>query len=136
MDRATFILYDGNTIHALSRHADLLAEAERDRRLGQVGTAGGRGPRLAGRLVATLERVAATAIRHWPDSRDGLRSPEQELAARGVTWATDGARDLELARELQAAHRHPARRAPVPVAMPTGISAPRDLPTPSERAAA
>ncbi len=71
-------------------------------------------------LVAkAVARVAAAAMAFWPDSRDGLRSSEQELAARGVRWATDPAHDLALARELAAAH---ARR-PDPV-LPSGASAP------------
>ena len=64
-------------------------------------------------LVAkAVARVAAAAMAFWPDSRDGLRSPEQELAARGVRWATDPTHDLALARELEAARARRAR--PVP----------------------
>ena len=63
-------------------------------------------------MAKAVARAAAAVMASWPDSRDGLRSPEQELAARGVRWATDPAHDLALARELQAARTRRAR--PVP----------------------
>ena len=68
-------------------------------------------------LVAkALARAAAAALVYWPDSRDGLRPPEHELAARGVRWTNDPVHDRELAREVEAAR---ARRAlPVPPAAP------------------
>ena len=71
-------------------------------------------------LVAkTMARVAASVLACWPDSRDGLRSPEHELARRGVTWASDPAHDQALARELASARAHRAH--PVP---PAGVLAP------------
>ena len=85
---------------------------EQERRL-----AGGRADRpapawrrLTAVIGATLGRLAALV----PDSRDGLRSPEHELAARGIRWASDPAADRALAEELRAASaaRH-ARLAPV-----------------------
>ena len=78
------------------------------------------------RLVAqAMARAAAAAAVYWPDSRDGLRSPEHELAVRGVRWANDTTHDLALAHELKAAR---ARRAlPVPPAPPVATGARRLL---------
>lgn len=39
------------------------------------------------------------------DSRERLRSKEQDLASRGIRWAADAADDAILARELEAARR-------------------------------
>ncbi|CAA9564661.1 MAG: hypothetical protein AVDCRST_MAG19-2133 [uncultured Thermomicrobiales bacterium] len=71
------------------------------------------------RMARAVARAAAAAGACWPDSRDRLRSPEHELARRGVTWASDPAHDLALARQLAAAR---ARR-PDPV-LPAGALAP------------
>ena len=135
MNRQTFDLFDANAVYARAHHADLLAEAERDRRLGRAAVAGEPGHGFGGRLVAALERAAAAALRRWPDSRDGLRSPEHELAARGFTWATDHAHERELALELHASRRR-ARRATAPVALPPRAYPPRVVPAGDDRAAA
>ncbi len=51
-------------------------------------------------IGAAIDRVGALTY----DSRESLRSEEQQLAGRGVSWA-DAADDVELARELAAARR-------------------------------
>ncbi len=59
-------------------------------------------------IGAAVDRVGALT---W-DSRESLRSEEQQLAGRGVSWTADAADDAELARELAAARRRRnARRA-------------------------
>ena len=74
-----------------------------------------------GLVAKAMVRAVAAVVVHWPASRDGLRSPEHELAARGVRWASDPAHDVALAREINAAR---ARRAlsvpPVSLAPTTG----------------
>jgi hypothetical protein len=50
-------------------------------------------------LSAALDRI----VMLLPDSRDGLRSKEQELAAVGVAWSSDSAHDEMLARQIEAA---------------------------------
>jgi hypothetical protein len=50
-------------------------------------------------LSAAFDRLAMLL----PDSRDSLRSKEQELAAVGVTWPPDLAYDELLARQIETA---------------------------------
>jgi hypothetical protein len=50
-------------------------------------------------LGGVLGRIAALAH----DSRDGLRSKEQELAVHGMNWTTDPAFDEALAHQIDAA---------------------------------
>jgi hypothetical protein len=50
-------------------------------------------------INAALDRIVLLL----PDSRDKLRSKEQELAASGLTWATDPAHDEMLARQIESA---------------------------------
>src|SRR3712207_3062056 len=107
--------YTPSEIHALARQADLLAEGARDRRLAEIDRANGTSQSVGGRLGCALSRLAVGALRRWPDSRPSLRSPEQELAARGVAWASDPGHDLDLARELRLAQWRRAHRALVPV---------------------
>lgn len=73
-------------------------------------------------VAKAVARAAAAAVAHWPESRDGPRSPEQELAALGVRWGNDPAHDLALAREIAAAPARRARRVPpaVPLAPARG----------------
>ena len=60
-------------------------------------------------LVAkAVVRAAAAVVVYWPDSRDGLRSPEHEAAARGLVWTNDPDLDLTLVRELAAARARSA----------------------------
>ena len=63
-------------------------------------------------LGKAVARATALVVVHVPDSRVGLRSPEHELAARGVRWVNDPAHDLALARELTAARARRARLVP------------------------
>ena len=106
MDRTTVVPFDAPTIHARAHHAELLAAADRDRRLGRLGAGAHPARRFVSGLVAAARATAA--MKSWPDGRDGLRSAEHELAAHGVTWSSDPSHDLALARELVAAR---ARRA-------------------------
>lgn len=57
-------------------------------------------------IGAAVDRVSALAY----DSRESLRSEEQQLARRGVSWTADAADDVELAQELAAARRRRAVR--------------------------
>ncbi len=63
-------------------------------------------------VAKAVARAIALIVVHVPDSRDGLRSPEHELAARGVRWVNDPAHDLALARELAAARARRAHSVP------------------------
>lgn len=79
--------------------------------------------RRAGTAIgAALSRVGALPS----DSREGLRSPEQQLAAYGVRWATDLAYETELAQELAAAGQQ--RRACVAAPRIVPPVAPDDAP--------
>ena len=44
-------------------------------------------PLIVVALLVALVALFGLALRHAPDSRDGPRSKEQDLAAYGVTWA-------------------------------------------------
>ncbi|HEV2073557.1 MAG TPA: hypothetical protein VGR29_07940 [Thermomicrobiales bacterium] len=57
-------------------------------------------------IGAAVDRVSALPY----DSRESLRSEEQQLAGRGVSWTADAADDVELAQELAAARRRRAVR--------------------------
>lgn len=48
-------------------------------------------------LSAALDRM----VMLLPDSRDSLRSKEQELAATGVSWASDPAYDEMLVHQIE-----------------------------------
>lgn len=52
-------------------------------------------------IGVAVDRVGALTY----DSRESLRSQEQQLAGRGVSWAMDPAYDVELAGELAAVRR-------------------------------
>ena len=78
-------------------------------------------------VFIAFSALFATSLRFAADSRDGLRSPEQELARRGVRWAIDPAHDRALAGELAAARlrRHGRTAGPSTVS-----SAPAGAPRP------
>ena len=119
MDWTTFAPFDALTVHARSHHAELLAAAERDRRRSLLAGNARPAHRLGARFATTMGRAATAARGWWPDSRDGLRSPEQELARRGVSWASDPAHDRELALELAAARLRRAGRTAAPSTVAT-----------------
>ena len=125
MDWPSLPPLDNHTIYAHTHAADPRAAAEQARRLRHL--QGAEHGRLARRLAAALEQVADRAIHAWPDSRDGLRSAEHELAARGVTWDADPVQDRELARELEVARRRRVQRAPRPMSLPVGTETDRPL---------
>lgn len=84
------------------RRQDLLAAAAEARLI----ASGGSATRRPGAVAGVLRGIASALGRATsliPDSRDPLRSKEQELAALGVTWGTDPAGDYALARELHLA---------------------------------
>jgi hypothetical protein len=88
-------------VKSMERQLRLAAAAERSR-YADVAAARGSLPVLAAArrfFAAALGRIAALAH----DSRDGLRSSEQELAALGVRWGSDPAYDAMLARQIEAA---------------------------------
>lgn len=99
------------------RRQDLLRSAATARLVasGSVGTRRLGAAGVLRALVSALGRAAALV----PDSRETLRCKEQDLAALGVTWASDPAADRALARGLLAARaRREARRLPVLVGEP------------------
>jgi len=55
--------------------------------------------------LGTVRRILNSALDRMvmllPDSRDGLRSKEQELAATGVSWTSDPGYDEILARQIE-----------------------------------
>ena len=55
------------------------------------------------------------------DSRGGLRSKEQELAALGMRWPTDAAYDHQLAEEVQAARQRRLAAATIPPLAPAPL---------------
>lgn len=57
-------------------------------------------------IGAAVDRIGGITF----DSRESLRSEEQQLAGRGVSWTADAADDAELAQELAAARRRRAGR--------------------------
>ena len=123
MDWTTFVPFDAPTIHARAHHAELLAAAHRDRCIGRLGADAHPARRFVSGLASAIRTTAASAMTYWPDGREGLRSAEHELAARGVTWRSDLSHDLALARELEAARAHRARRAlAVPSLAPAAAS--------------
>jgi hypothetical protein len=66
--------------------------------------------RHAARRVVVAVWQAIGAVLHWVadlpcDSRERLRSKEQELAMLGITWASDPVHDAALAREITVARR-------------------------------
>jgi len=67
---------------------------------------------VCGAIGAWLARLGALTY----DSREGLPSKEQQVAALGISWATDAAYDAELAQELADARLR--RRKGVAVATP------------------
>jgi hypothetical protein len=74
---------------------------------------------IRARQVVTAAREVVGAILSWfaslpCDSRDRLRSKEQELAMLGINWATDSVHDAALAREIDVARQR--RRAAAEVA--------------------
>ena len=103
-----------------SRRQDLLAAAAAARLI----ASGETGPRRPGAVAGVLRGIAAAlgrAAARIPDSRETLRSKEQDLAALGVIWGADPAGDRELARELLAARaQRQARRLPSPFGEPVG----------------
>jgi hypothetical protein len=79
------------------------------------------------RQVVAAAREVVGAILRWVadlpyDSRERLGSKEQELAALGISWATDSVHDAALAREIEVARQ--LRRAVGDVA-PGGVAAAR-----------
>lgn len=54
-------------------------------------------------IVGLVLTCSILVARYGYDSRDTLRSHEQQLAAYGVTWLRDEAHERELADELSAA---------------------------------
>ena len=72
-----------------SRHVTASVPAHRTRSTGMV-------PKF---VSAALDRI----VMLLPDSRESLRSKEQELAAVGFTWKPDPAHDEMLARQIDAA---------------------------------
>lgn len=79
---------------------DHLAEAAANRRAAAARPTSATGTRASARALARLGARMAALV---PDSRDGLRTKEQDLAAWGVRWVPDSAQDEALALELQAA---------------------------------
>ncbi|MDP9368361.1 MAG: hypothetical protein M3Q03_08815 [Chloroflexota bacterium] len=79
---------------------DHLAEAAANRRAAAARPAPATGTRAS---AGALARLGASMAALVPDSRDGLRTEEQDLAVWGVRWVADSAHDEELALELQAA---------------------------------
>jgi len=64
----------------------------------------------AARQVVAAVRQAVGAVVHWIadlpcDTRERLHSKEQELAMRGISWASDPAYDAALAREIAVARQ-------------------------------
>jgi hypothetical protein len=98
----------------LQRQRDALDTAARARLIDQVRAAGHRSP--AGEAMrAVLDLVYTFAY----DSREGLHTKDQELAAYGVVWSTDLAYEDELGLELQAARqRRVAGVSAAPLAAP------------------
>lgn len=72
--------------------------------------------------TGTLGRLASLLGALARDSRDTLRTKEQDLAGWGVTWTQDPAQDEALALELQAARDRRQARAASP-AVPSGVPA-------------
>jgi hypothetical protein len=74
---------------------------------------------IRARRVVTAAQQVVGAILSWfaslpCDSRERLRSKEQELAMLGINWATDSVHDAALAREIDVARQR--RRAAAEVA--------------------
>lgn len=84
----------------LQRHQDALTVAMRARLTDQARPAVLGNP-AGGAIRTAFGRVGTVAY----DSREGLRSKEQDLAAYGITWTTDLGDEEDLARELQAARQ-------------------------------
>jgi len=91
----------------LLQRQDHLAEAGVNRRIAQASA-----PRVvaSSRVTATSRGAAGAWARLGAlvgalaeDSRDGLRTKEQDLAGWGVTWASNPTHDEVLALELRAA---------------------------------
>jgi hypothetical protein len=59
-------------------------------------------------VAAAFVAFFALALRLAPDTRDGLRGKEEELASYLVNWASDPAYDRALAAELRVARRRHA----------------------------
>ncbi len=85
----------------------------------------GRGRQVVGAALARLASLLGTIVQ---DSRDPLRTKEQDLAGWGVTWTQDPAQDEALALELQEAHAQrlarqsmPVVPSPAPVAVGTSL---------------
>jgi len=74
MDWTTFAAFDSHTIHARSRQADLLAEAEGQRRLNQLVSAEST-DRLTTRLMAAAQRATAAIIRRMPELSEDRARP-------------------------------------------------------------
>jgi hypothetical protein len=69
-----------------------------------------RDERHAARWVVAAAWQAVVAVLRWVadlpwDSRERLRSQEQELAMLGITWASDPVHDAALAREIEIARQ-------------------------------
>ena len=82
--------------------------------------------------LAAFVAVVPVTLSFAQDSRGAVRSQEQDLAAFGVTWATDTAHEAALAQELRAAQRRRLANPPAaagPPATPTEhrLLAPRSL---------
>jgi hypothetical protein len=97
------------------QHRELLAKAARLRLVAEAAHQGTAPRRWAPAVLAPV-RLAASALGRLgalvQDSREILRSKEQELAALGVTWTTDPAHERELAEELRAGLARRAASAP------------------------
>jgi hypothetical protein len=98
-----------------SRRQDLLAAAATARLIAS-GDTGTRRPGAVAGLLHGIASALGRAAAFIPDSREAIRSKEQNLAALGVTWTTDSAHERELAAELRAGL---ARRAAAPPRYPT-----------------
>ena len=92
-------LHDPTCDVRLLQTQDHLAQAESNRRAASARPATSAAAKAAGVFARLVSLMGALV----PDSRDGLRSKEQELAAWGITWQGDRAHDEALALELRAA---------------------------------
>jgi len=76
----------------------------------------------ARQIVMAAKEAVGTMLR-WVatlpcDSRERLRSKEQELAMLGISWATDPLHDAALAREIEVARQRRRAAGEVAVALP------------------
>jgi hypothetical protein len=112
-------LHDPTCDVRLLQTQDHLAQAESNRRAASARPAASAVTRAAGVFARIISLMGALV----PDSRDGLRSKEQDLAAWGITRQGDGAHDEALALELRAARF----RRQVGIATPASVASGQSL---------